>query len=58
MGWAWLMTRLPCSWTAAGWRSAAGPDFGRQGHGFARLNMGTSPELLTEAVHRMAAATR
>jgi cystathionine beta-lyase len=35
-----------------------GGDFGRQGHGFARLNMGTSPELLTEAVHRMAAATR
>ena len=34
-----------------------GGDFGRQGHGFARLNMGTSPELLTEAVHRMAAAT-
>ncbi len=34
-----------------------GSDFGRQGHGFARLNMGTSPELLTEAVHRMAAAT-
>ena len=35
-----------------------GQDFGRQGHGFARLNMGTSPELLAEAVHRMAAATR
>jgi cysteine-S-conjugate beta-lyase len=35
-----------------------GPDFGRSGHGFARLNMGTSPELLAEAVHRMAAATR
>jgi cysteine-S-conjugate beta-lyase len=35
-----------------------GPDFGRPGHGFARLNMGTSPELLAEAVHRMAAATR
>ena len=33
-----------------------GDDFGRQGHGFARLNMGTSPELLTEAVRRMAAA--
>jgi cysteine-S-conjugate beta-lyase len=33
-----------------------GPDFGRQGRGFARLNMGTSPELLTEAVQRMAAA--
>jgi bifunctional pyridoxal-dependent enzyme with beta-cystathionase and maltose regulon repressor activities len=35
-----------------------GGDFGRQGHGFARLNMGTSPELLAEAVRRMAAATR
>jgi hypothetical protein len=34
-----------------------GGDFGRQGHGFARLNMGTSPELLAEAVRRMAAAT-
>jgi cysteine-S-conjugate beta-lyase len=33
-----------------------GPDFGRQGRGFARLNMGTSPELLAEAVRRMAAA--
>ncbi len=33
-----------------------GPDFGSQGHGFARLNMGTSPALLAEAVRRMAAA--
>ena len=33
-----------------------GDDFGRQGHGFARLNMGTSPELLAEAVRRMATA--
>jgi cystathionine beta-lyase len=33
-----------------------GPDFGRQGHGFVRLNIGTSPELITEAVRRMAAA--
>jgi cystathionine beta-lyase len=33
-----------------------GPDFGAQGHGFARLNMGTSPELLAEAVRRMASA--
>jgi cysteine-S-conjugate beta-lyase len=32
-----------------------GPDFGKQGNGFARLNMGTSPELITEAVRRMAA---
>jgi len=35
-----------------------GPDFGAQGHGFARLNMGTSPDLLAEAVARMAAAAR
>jgi cysteine-S-conjugate beta-lyase len=34
-----------------------GPDFGSQGRGFARLNMGTSPDLLAEAVRRMAAAT-
>jgi cysteine-S-conjugate beta-lyase len=33
-----------------------GPDFGAAGHGYARLNMGTSPELLAEAVRRMAAA--
>jgi cysteine-S-conjugate beta-lyase len=33
-----------------------GPDFGSQGRGFARLNMGTSPELLAEAVRRMTAA--
>ena len=33
-----------------------GPDFGAEGHGFARLNMGTSPELLEEAVRRMASA--
>lgn len=33
-----------------------GADFGPQGQGFARLNMGTSPELLTEAVTRMTAA--
>jgi cysteine-S-conjugate beta-lyase len=35
---------------------APGPSFGGQGAGFARLNIGTSPELLTEAVSRMAAA--
>ena len=34
-----------------------GQDFGGQGRGFARLNMGTSPDLLAEAVGRMAAAT-
>ncbi len=33
-----------------------GPDFGMQGTGFARLNIGTSPELINEAVRRMAAA--
>ena len=33
-----------------------GPDFGTEGHGFARLNMGTSPELLEEVVRRMASA--
>jgi len=33
-----------------------GTYFGAQGAGFARLNIGTSPELVTEAVHRMAAA--
>lgn len=33
-----------------------GPGFGTQGHGFARLNMGTSPELLAEAVARLAAS--
>jgi len=32
-----------------------GPDFGSEGLGFARLNIGTSPELIAEAVHRMAA---
>ena len=33
-----------------------GPEFGREGAGFARLNMGTSGELLAEAVRRMAAS--
>jgi len=37
---------------------SAGPDFGAEGRGFARLNMGTSPALLEEAVLRMAAAVR
>jgi cysteine-S-conjugate beta-lyase len=32
-----------------------GPDFGSQGRGFARLNIGTAPELIREAVARMAA---
>jgi cysteine-S-conjugate beta-lyase len=34
-----------------------GHAFGRQGAGFARLNIGTSRALVTEAVRRMAAAT-
>jgi cystathionine beta-lyase len=33
-----------------------GVDFGSQGAGFVRLNMGTSPELMAEAVRRMAAS--
>ena len=33
-----------------------GPHFGSQGNGFARLNIGTSPELVAEAVRRMASA--
>ncbi len=33
-----------------------GPDFGAPGNGFARLNIGTSPDLISEAVRRMAAA--
>ena len=33
-----------------------GPDFGTQGRGFARLNFACSPELLTEAIRRLAAA--
>jgi cystathionine beta-lyase len=32
-----------------------GPEFGSQGSGFARLNIGTSPALIEEAVRRMAA---
>lgn len=35
---------------------APGPGFGPPGRGFARLNIGTSPGLMTEAVRRMAAA--
>jgi cysteine-S-conjugate beta-lyase len=35
---------------------SSGPDFGSDGLGFVRLNIGTSPELIGEAVHRMAAA--
>jgi len=35
-----------------------GPTFGREGDGFARLNLGTSGELLAEAVRRLARAVR
>lgn len=35
---------------------SSGPDFGSEGLGFARLNIGTSPELMAEAVRRMAMA--
>jgi cystathionine beta-lyase len=34
----------------------SGPDFGRQGAGYARLNLACSPEVLTEAVDRIARA--
>ncbi len=34
---------------------SSGPDFGSEGLGFVRLNIGTSPELMAEAVRRMAA---
>jgi len=34
----------------------AGPGFGTQGNGYARLNIGTSPELIADAVRRMALA--
>jgi cysteine-S-conjugate beta-lyase len=33
-----------------------GPEFGRQGRGFTRLNFACSPEVLTEAIRRLAAA--
>lgn len=33
-----------------------GPDFGTQGRGFTRLNFACSPEVLAEAIHRLAAA--
>jgi cysteine-S-conjugate beta-lyase len=36
----------------------SGPYFGTQGAGFARLNIGTSPALVTDAVRRMSVAAR
>jgi len=35
-----------------------GPDFGREGRGFARMNLACAPELVVEAVDRMAALAR
>jgi cysteine-S-conjugate beta-lyase len=35
---------------------SSGPSFGRPGIGHARLNLGTSRQLLAEAVDRMAGA--
>jgi cystathionine beta-lyase len=35
---------------------SSGPIFGRGGEGFVRLNFGTSPDLMTEAVRRIAVA--
>jgi cystathionine beta-lyase len=37
---------------------SSGPSFGDAGRGYARLNMGTSPALLAEAVKRLSAAVR
>ncbi len=34
----------------------AGPDFGREGRGFVRLNFGCAPDVLSEAISRLAAA--
>jgi cystathionine beta-lyase len=35
---------------------SSGPAFGTGGSGHVRMNIGTTPEVITEAVHRMAAA--
>ena len=35
-----------------------GPDFGAQGRGFTRLNFACSPEVLTEAIHRLATSSK
>jgi len=37
---------------------ANGPQFGHEGHGFARINLACSPEVLTEAVRRMGTLAR
>ena len=51
------MTRPRPSWPVAGSRWPPARTSARQGKGFARLNMGTSPALMLAAVRRMAAAT-
>jgi len=50
--------RIPLMCCRRSWLrwTSPGADFGVQGAGFARLNIGTSPELIDEAVRRMAAA--
>ena len=35
-----------------------GPEFGKQGDGFVRLNFACSPEVLTESIQRLARAAR
>jgi cystathionine beta-lyase len=37
---------------------SAGPNFGTQGEGFVRFNFATSRTIVTEIVHRMAAAVK
>ena len=54
--WASATTRPRRSWSAAGSRSARARTSATPGRGYARLNIGTSPALIGEAVKRMAAA--
>ncbi len=42
----------------AGLALSSGPSFGRQGRGFARLNFGTSPDLLAQIVDRLASVVQ
>ncbi|MGN6176428.1 MAG: hypothetical protein ACTHPS_26280, partial [Streptosporangiaceae bacterium] len=47
------------AWACGAWGQCGaphGPAFGSQGSGFVRLNIGTSPELIAEAVRRMVLA--
>ncbi|MCE3552715.1 hypothetical protein LWC33_14760 [Pseudonocardia sp. RS11V-5] len=67
---AWLDCRDPCRDLGLGDDPAAtfldrgrvavnsGPTFAPGGAGHPRLDLATSPDLITEAVHRMAAAVR